>query len=57
VRRTPNSRDAGRKATPRHPLRSARREFETWIYMEFDWSALGLIAAEAAGIEGQADAE
>jgi len=26
-------------------------------YAELDWSALGLVAAEAAGIEGQADAE
>ena len=26
-------------------------------YAEFDWSVLGLIAAEAAGIEDQANAE
>ena len=26
-------------------------------YMEFDWSVLGLVAAEAAGIEDQADAK
>jgi hypothetical protein len=26
-------------------------------YTEFDWSALGLIAAEAAGLEDQAGAE
>jgi 3-hydroxyisobutyrate dehydrogenase-like beta-hydroxyacid dehydrogenase len=26
-------------------------------YTEFDWSVLGLVAAEAAGIDDQADAE
>jgi hypothetical protein len=26
-------------------------------YTEFDWSVRGLVAAEAAGIEAQADAE
>jgi len=26
-------------------------------YSEFDWTALGLVAAEEAGIEDQADAE